>query len=62
MLWQGKTQKHPMAQHSTGSAVCGGRPEGHAHQSHSVLITGDNVLCKRVVTVVDQTVVCLITF
>lgn len=62
MLWQGKNPKHPTAQHSTQSAVCGGGPEAHTHQTHSVLITGDNVLCKKMFIVGDQTLVRLITF
>jgi len=62
MLWQGQSPKHRTAQHSTQSAVCGGRAEAHADQSRSVLIVGDNVLCKRMVIVGDQTLVCFITF
>lgn len=62
MLWQGKTPKHPTAQHSAQSTVYHGRPKAYTHQSHGVLTTGDNVLCKRMVIVGDQTLACLITF
>lgn len=61
-LQQGKTPGYLMALHSTRSAVCGGRPEAQTRQSHSVLFTGDNVLCKRTVIVGHQTVDYLITF